>query len=97
MPGDQVPVEGKTIATRQCVGAARRLRVEQQEIGTIFVSRGGRQVVCPGNRDRFHDRTAETRFDRSDPLRALASVKLEDIERCGVKGRLYRSVVGIDE
>ena len=96
-----MPIERKTVAagqrTRQHTVAARRFRVEQQQIGAVLVARGGRHVFGGGDRDRFHHRTAEARLDRGDPLRAFPSVKLEEVERRGVKDSANRGVVGIDK
>ena len=49
--GDQLPIEGEPVAAGQRIGAARRLGVEQQHVGRVFVARGGERRP-PGRRSR---------------------------------------------
>src|SRR5713226_1649796 len=78
---DQPPVESQTVAPRQSIRLARRLRVEQQQIRDIFIARGAEHVLRPGNRNRLHYRQVKSEPNLANPLRRLAAVELQDVER----------------
>jgi len=78
----QAPVEGEAVAARHGVGPARRLGVEQQQIGDILVAGGHGDVLGTGERYRLDHLPTEPDPGFGHSLCAFAAVKLQQFERC---------------
>ena len=84
--GDQLPVEGEPVAAGQRVGPARRLGVEQQQVGDVLVARrGARHPPVAAIAIAFMTGRSKRTLDVGDPLGALAAVELQDVDRRGVE------------
>src|SRR6266851_5948512 len=94
---DQPPVESQTVAPRQSIRLARRLRVEQQQIRDIFIARGAEHVLRPSNRNRLHYRQAKSGPNLANALRRLAAVELQDVERRQCQRGLDHRIISIDK
>ena len=93
----QAPVEGEAVAARQGVGPARRLGVEQQQVGDILVAAGRGDVLGTGERYRLDYLPTEPDPGFGHAICAFAAVKLQQFERCSGERRVDGGVVGIDK
>ena len=94
-PGDQTPIKGQAVATRQHA-VPGRFGVDQDLVGHGAEIEQGGQITLIRHADRLHHRQAIARAHLCHALGAFMAVQLQHVERHGFGDGIQRRVIGID-